>query len=166
MITRKQFLQSLQHETNVCKHLFTKIPEGGLDFRPTPGQRSTLELLQHLTTCARAPIQGLLTGDWKSIRTQLEAAKEIPADEFCDAMDQQMKDVIREVHEITDEELLSKEVTAPMGIKTILGEALINYPLKFMTAYRMQLFLYLKQAGMSELTTWNCWGGMDKPENP
>ncbi len=49
----------------------------------------------------------------------------------------------------------------PNKQELILGAALVNFPLKFLAAYRMQLFLYLKSTLTEELTTMNCWFGMD-----
>ena len=40
-----------------------------------------------------------------------------------------------------------------------LGRALLEMPLKWMTAYRMQLFLYAKAAGAVDLTTADNWRG-------
>jgi len=46
MITRDQLLASMKHETRVIKHLATKVPAGQFDWRPTPKQRSTIELMR------------------------------------------------------------------------------------------------------------------------
>jgi hypothetical protein len=35
--------------------------------------------------------------------------------------------------------------------------------LKTLVAYRMQLFLYLKSCGVSEIGPANCWAGVDAP---
>mgnify|MGYP005725594825 FL=1 len=42
-------IESIEHETTVIKHLASKISSDVLDYRPTPSQRSMLELLQYLT---------------------------------------------------------------------------------------------------------------------
>jgi hypothetical protein len=64
---------------------------------------------------------------------------------------------------LSEEELASREVALPWGDKMTLGAALVAMPHSFMTAYRMQLFLYLKQAGLTHLTTYEAWAGVDKP---
>jgi len=40
-IPKQQPLDCIRHETEILKHLPTKVPEGGHDYRSTPGQRST-----------------------------------------------------------------------------------------------------------------------------
>ncbi len=166
MFSKEQFLESFRFETNICKHLYTKVEKNLLDYRPTEEQRSILELLQYLTVCGTLPVRGLLNADWSHIQDDLERSKQISADEFCGAMDAQAAEVEKLIGGLSEEELENKETVFPTGQKAILGAALVNFPLKFITAYRMQLFLYLKQTGNSELSTYNCWFGMDKPETP
>jgi hypothetical protein len=47
-----------------------------------------------------------------------------------------------------------------MGDKTTVGRALVEITLKWMTAYRMQLFLGAKAAGNTEIWTPDCWSGV------
>ena len=49
VLTREELIASLQHEVRVVLHLASKVDPARLDYRPTPRQRSTLELLQYLT---------------------------------------------------------------------------------------------------------------------
>ncbi len=49
VITKSELISSLQHEVNILLHLASKIDRAKLDYRPTPKQRSTLELLQYLS---------------------------------------------------------------------------------------------------------------------
>lgn len=167
MFTKEQFIRAIQHETRVCQHLYDKMPEGGLAYRPTPGQRSMLELIQYLTTTIFTTTKGIIRSDWSHIHSDMEKAKQMPADQFCAAMDRQCEDTVRFLQDVRESDLMNKESQTPMG-PFKMGEALVLFPLKFIVAYRMQFFLYLKSAGASNLDTYNCWGGIDKPplENP
>ena len=49
IITKPELLASLQKEVRILLHLASKVDRGKLDYRPTPKQRSTLELLQYLS---------------------------------------------------------------------------------------------------------------------
>ena len=49
VLTKPELIGSLQNEVRILLHLTTKVDRGKLDYRPTPKQRSTLELLQYLT---------------------------------------------------------------------------------------------------------------------
>lgn len=163
MFTKEQFIQSIRHETNICKHLYSKIPAGGLNYRPTPGQRSLLELMQYLSAVGSVTARGLIHNDWSHVAESIEKAKSRSADQFCEAMDQQCEEIIRLLQPVTDDDLLHKDTTTVILTTVKIGEGLVNMTLKFLTAYRMQMFLYLKGAGVTSISTTNCWMGMDKP---
>ena len=44
-----------------------------------------------------------------------------------------------------------------MGNVDPLNMAMMVSPVRFMVAYRMQLYLYAKSAGASDLDTEDCW---------
>lgn len=164
MLTRDQYLQSLKHEMNVCKHLYTKLLPEYLEYRPTPQQRSTFELLQYLSSVAQVTTTCLINDDWSGVQQLIDQLKLAEAGQFCEAMDRQYETVERMVRDAPESDLTNRMVSLPMrDQKMPLGEALVNFPLKFMTAYKMQLFLYLKSCGRTELSTSNCWVGIDNP---
>ena len=49
VLTKAELIASLQNEVRILLHLMTKVDRSKLDYRPTPKQRSTLELLRYLT---------------------------------------------------------------------------------------------------------------------
>ena len=49
------------------------------------------------------------------------------------------------------------------GSKATRGTWIVRLVLCHYSAYRMQLFLYLKASGRQELSTMNLWVGMDPP---
>ena len=56
VLTKPELIALLQKEIRLLLHLTTKIDLSALDYRPTPKQRSTIELLRYLTTSAPALI--------------------------------------------------------------------------------------------------------------
>ena len=48
VLTKEELIGSLQNEVRILLHLASKIDRNKLDYRPTPKQRSTIELLQYL----------------------------------------------------------------------------------------------------------------------
>ena len=54
VLTKSEIIASLQHEVRILLHLASKIDRSQLEYRPTPKQRSTIELLQYLTVMGRA----------------------------------------------------------------------------------------------------------------
>ena len=166
MITLDQFVASMQHETNVIKHLATKVPSGKLDWRPTPGQRSTIELLQYVTTCAIVPTKAMIAGNWDDAEAIEIASKSVTPGNFAAEMDRQMRDVEEAVRAIPERDLLTRATTAPWGTPTVLGISLVDYCLKPLVVYRMQLFLYAKESGNAALGPRNLWVGADSPTKP
>ena len=52
VLTKSELVALLQKEVRLLLHLTSKIEPAALDYRPTPKQRSTIELLRYLTTMA------------------------------------------------------------------------------------------------------------------
>src|SRR5262249_3442396 len=48
VLTKDELIGSLQNEVRILLHLAGKVDRSKLDYRPTPKQRSTMELLQYL----------------------------------------------------------------------------------------------------------------------
>ncbi len=163
MFSENQYIDSIKFETNVCIHLHSKTSKEIQDYRPTEGQRSVLELLQYLTTCVQTPIRCLISQDWSKAPEYLEEIKKIGFDDYCNAMNSQVKEAEELLCGFTEDDYTTKMAMLPTGQEVVLGAALVNFPLKFITAYRMQLFLYLKANGKDKLNTMNCWFGMDQP---
>src|SRR5262245_58442021 len=49
VLTKSELIGSLKHEVHILLHLASKVDRKALDYRPTPKQRSTLELLQYMS---------------------------------------------------------------------------------------------------------------------
>jgi hypothetical protein len=162
MLTKEQFLASCAHETRVIRHLATKVPPGGLDYRPTPQQRSTLELLRYLTSCAIVPARAMVTGSWDEAEAREQASQAVTPEEFDAEMERQQEELEALVRPIPDADFLERRAVLPWGAPAGLGEALLVTVMKTLVAYRMQLFLYAKAAGAHELGPSNCWVGVDR----
>lgn len=162
MFDRKQFLASVRHETRVLKHIHGKIPEGSMDFRLGEGMRSTAELLNYLGSCGWLPLHCALHGwdGFKAVHDESGDADVTPAG-FPAQADRQLEKIEAMLADVSDEALATDTVTYPWGGEAVLGDALVNTTLKFMTAYRMQLFLHAKVAGAGSIGTADCWLGQD-----
>ncbi len=166
MITKEQLLQSMRHEVKVIKHLATKVPPDRLDFRPTPGQRSTLELLRYMTTMAIVPGLAAVKGDWDHAEALESESENVTLETFPDAMDRQMTALAALLERVDPDTSTTTPATLPWGTPTALGPALVDMVLKPLVAYRMQLFLYAKQSGAPSLGAANCWVGVDPRRSP
>ena len=61
-LTKDELITSLQNEVRILQHLCSKIEPAMLDYRPTPKQRSTIELLKYLTNMGPALVSVRRTG--------------------------------------------------------------------------------------------------------
>lgn len=159
MYTKASFFKSLALEAKILKHLVTQIPAGQLDWRPTPAQRSTLELVRFLSFSVFAASEFAVTQAWDQWEKHDAAAKELQPAGFAKAMDKQVKAIAKLLTKLDDGALKRKTTKHWNGTKMPLGEALVEMALKPMVAYRMQLFLYAKQSGAAHLTSSDCWQG-------
>ena len=62
VLTKSELIGSLQHEVHILLHLAGKIDRAKLDYRPTPKQRSILELLRYLTVMGPAMVEAAKGG--------------------------------------------------------------------------------------------------------
>jgi hypothetical protein len=160
MFTTEQYLNAIRHEVAVVKHLYSKVPKDKLSYRPSPGQRSLQELIDFLP-CNLTVIKLLASGEWASAEKIMKEVREAAAKDFTGTMDRELVAFVKVVNATPVADFANKDVTLPTGAKTKLGDALLNFPLKFISAYKMQLFLYLKACGKTELNTLNAWFGVD-----
>lgn len=165
VLTKAELIASLQNEVRILLHLAAKIDPAKLDYRPTPKQRSTFELLKYLTMMGPALTRGALAGTFDQAAWEAEE-KEANArsfDETLAALGAQSDAYAKLLAEASDADLRADVDVWGMGRKTSRGYFLVNTVLSGCAAYRTQLFLYLKAGGREELSTWNLWAGMDAP---
>jgi hypothetical protein len=121
-----------------------------------------LELLQYVSHFAKLETGAINEG--KAISNFQEAMKEayqMPADKFLAAMDEQAEELKNTFGKITDAELAEKIDLFGRGLSQPRSLWFLNLVLKNLTAYKMQLFLYLKSCGVSDIGTGNLWRGKD-----
>jgi hypothetical protein len=163
VLTKPELITALQNEVRILLHLAGKIDRTKLDYRPTPKQRSTIELLRYLSIMGPFLVQAARTG-WDPTAWGA-AAKESEARDF----DQTLKVIAGHADayaamlgEMSDADLRS-EMDGFDGKKVSRGAFIVNLVLCGCAAYRTQLFMYLKACGRDELGTMNLWAGADAP---
>lgn len=161
MLDRSDLLDALLREIQITRHLFGKVPAGGMEFRPSEGQRSTLELLRYLSFCGLGGTHAMVDGDWTRYQELAAAADNLGEEDIPAALEAQAEGLKAAFGAISDEAFAQQEATSPRGEKMTLGKALLEHPVKWMVAYKLQLFLHCKLAGNGEIWTPNCWGGID-----
>jgi len=163
LFTLDSYISTWRKESRICVNLAGKIPAGGLDYRPTASQRTTLELLRYLSYGPYNGVHRTLLGDWGAGRPTAEVIAGMPAADFPSRMAWQADAVERELRAVPESDLLTKDMTFPWGETVKRAEALLT-PLRWLIGYRMQLFLYLKAAGNPQLGTAECWRAPEAPK--
>jgi hypothetical protein len=163
VLTKEELIASLQNEVRILVHLAGKVDKSKLDYRPTPKQRSTLELLQYMSMMGPRLIEISKTGTFDRAiwGPAEEAAKKLSYDQAVAAIQKQSDEYARLLSGWTETELRAE--VDMFGRKSSRGSILVNMVLAGHAAYRTQLFCYLKACGRDELSTMNLWAGRDAP---
>jgi len=165
ILTQSELIATLQHEVHILLHLAGKIEPSMLDYRPTPKQRSTLELLRYMAIMGPTQLaviergvfdRATLSATWSPAEAE---AKKMSFDRAVAAIGRQSDEYARRLEAWTDADF-RKEVDM-FGRKSSRGLLVITLVLNGHAAYRTQLFLYLKACGREELSTMNLWAGAD-----
>jgi hypothetical protein len=167
ILTAAELIATLQQEVRILLHLAGKVERSMLGYRPTPKQRSTLELLQYLAIMGPTQLTVIergvfdrqtLSATWSPAEAE---AKQMSFDEAVAAIGRQSDDYARRLGAWSAADF-RKEVDM-FGRKASRGQLVITLVLNGHAAYRTQLFLYLKACGREELSTMNLWAGADMP---
>ena len=167
ILTPSELIDTLCQEVRILLHLAGKVEPSMLSYRPTPKQRSTLELLQYLAIMGPTQLTVIehgvfdrptLSATWSPPEAE---AKTMSFDDAVAAIARQSEEYARRLGAWTDADF-RKDVDM-FGRKSSRGRLVITLVLNAHAAYRTQLFLYLKACGREELSTMNLWGGADMP---
>ena len=163
VLTRTELVASLKNEVRIAVHLAGKIDRSQLDYRPTPGQRSSIELVRYISMMGPELLQAAISAHfdvpaWNAAE-QAAAARDL--DSAIAAIAAQADRYAAMLSEVSDDDLRAE--IAVFGDKSSRGAFIVDQLLCGCAASRMQLFLYLKACGRSELNSMNLWAGVDAP---
>jgi hypothetical protein len=163
VLTKNELIGSLQHEVHILLHLAGKIDRSMLDYRPTPKQRSTLELLKYLSIMGPGLIEAAKTGTFDRERWMAadKVAQARDFDQTVAAIGEHANLYASMLGEMSDADFRGE--IEMFGEKTTRGAFIVNLVKGGCAAYRTQLFCYLKACGREELGTMNLWAGTDAP---
>ena len=162
-LSTPELVSLLQNEVRILLHLASKIEPGMIDYRPTPKQRSTIELLRYLSIMGPGLVPAIKTGnfDGEAWGKAVAAADAKGLGAILADIGKQSDMYAKELGSMTD-----ADMSTPLDLfgRTLSkGAHLTNLVFGGHAAYRTQLFCYLKSCGRDELSTYNLWGGMDAP---
>jgi len=158
---KQHLLNNIEKEINICRRLYTKIPPEQMNFRPKEGIRSIFELLQYLGIIGSTMPDYWLKKDAADFNTffgtKITISKTMPHEQFLTVMDEQMTTIKDLFKQISEEDLFQREIIYPWGGKAPLGEAITATSIKWLSAYKLQLFLFIKLCSNQQLTTPDAW---------
>jgi hypothetical protein len=162
VLTNAELIAALQDEVRILLHLAGKIEPRMLDYRPTPKQRSTLELLKYLTVMGPELVKAAVAANFDpaSWTAAEQAASARDFEQTLAALAAQSDWYASTLGALSDAQL--REEIVMFDERLSRGSCLVRWVLSGCAAYRTQLFLYLKACGREELTTMNLWAGIDE----
>ena len=162
VLTKSELIALLQKEVRILLHLIGKIEPAALDYRPTPKQRSTIELLKYLTNMGPTLIRYAKGQplDAEAMTAAIATANARSFDETVAALAAHADEYVELLADMTDDDFRG-QTTGFDGLPVTRGQFMVNHVIGQLAAYRTQLFLYLKVCGREELNTMNLWVGID-----
>jgi hypothetical protein len=158
---KQHLLNAIVDEMKICRRLYTKIPHGKMDFRPKSDMRSISELLQYLCIVGTALPEYWLneseTDFFASFDKKADASKLVPHEQFLSVMNDQIELIHKLFEQINEDDLINTEVIYPWGGKAPFGEAIIASSVKFLSGYKLQLFLLIRMCTDQKLGTPDAW---------
>ncbi|MFN8061644.1 MAG: hypothetical protein U0Q12_20975 [Vicinamibacterales bacterium] len=163
VLSKPELVSSLQNEVRILIHLAGKIDRSKLDYRPTPKQRSTIELLRYMCVMGPTLVQAAKNGAFDPAvwTANAKRVEELGLDEIVATLASHAEQYASLLADVSDADLRGS--VDMFGTTSSRGSFLVNSVLCGCAAYRMQLFLYLKACGREELSTMNLWAGVDAP---
>jgi hypothetical protein len=164
MITEKEYEGVIRNEYRIQRHLYSLVDHDKLDFRFSPTQRSTLEVLQYLATIGSAYISGILQGNMSGFGQVTERQKAVTAANFLHKLDEEEKHVIELLKKFSTKDLDESVDLFKLGNPMRKAQWLMSV-LQVLSAYRLQLFLQIKAStGRTDIGTADLWTGASMPK--
>jgi len=161
VLTKRELIDGLGNEVRILLHLAAKVDRAKLDYRPTPRQRSTIELLRYLSMMGPALVEVARTGtfDPAAWTAAEQAAGARTLEDAVATIAAQSDGYAAAIGAMPDEDFRAE--ISPFGTTSARGAFIVNWVLAGCAAYRMQLFLYLKACGREDLGTSDLWDGVE-----
>jgi len=157
---KSSLLNVIEKEVELIKTLSVKVTKEILDYAPMQDMRTTLEVMRYLTWCGSSTVAFFLLDDPSKAKENytkfMEDAKSVTYANFKERMDAELSLIKNCFENISDEDLINKDVELPWKESMKLGQAIMETTVKWLTGYKMQLYLYMKQNGI-KLDTGDCW---------
>ena len=158
--------KNFHHELTTCQHLYAKFSAESAEWKPQDNMRNTVQLMQYLTYIGKAMVRQYVTtpADPEAARNAYRAdakwaTENVTFENFSDMIELEKKEISDMLAGISDADLERETYHPFSGDVFSLYEGLFT-TIRYVCAYRHQLFLYAKMNG-AEINTLNNWYGKD-----
>lgn len=160
MYSPLELLSCIANEFRILKHLWAKVTADNKDAKLTEAQRSIEALEQYILTLA-GQVTAVVRGnrDNEQFMKDVAFSQDFSFDQFDSKLDEAFEIIKNQINSLSDAQW--KEEVTMRGQTRKRTSRLIEYIFVFLGAYKMQLFLQLKHAGLSHIGTMNVWAGID-----
>ena len=161
MISKDIFITRLQNEVRIIKHLAAKAtsPEI-LAFRFSDSQRTTAQWLAYIALVGIAGTKDILADDASWFETFMDDMDNFDVTTFEATIDVNLATMVSMIEQVSDEKFNEEKTLFGRFTDTRAGH-MLTAVYNWHVAYKTQIFLQLKAAGLTSLGTINLWWGMD-----
>jgi uncharacterized damage-inducible protein DinB len=153
-VNKQDFIEMMQKTQAPLMNMVEMVPDDKLDWAPSEGFMTVGQVLKHLTEnwCV---VKMMVTNEWffSNMEEMAEAMKleNMPTctkAEALSAMEQDLNNAMDHIkYEISEEDFLNKEVSAPWGFRGQIWKAVLIAK-DHQVNHKMQLHIYMKQLGL------------------
>ena len=164
MLGKNDLRDSLVQEYKIIKQLVGKLPAGSEDYRISPDQRSTMELLRYVCLLGPGLLHAANDNGFAWFGENNPKLEELTLADVPGHLDGAIAEMESLFEGLSDDDFAARPVSVEgMGEWTVQSW-LLNTAHKFLPAYKLMLFHHAKAAGNGEIGTWDAW--MDNGEVP
>jgi len=162
-MTRKEYMKYVEGIYRASRGLIQLTPEDKLDFKPKDGLMTIAQVLKHLSACLGESLTMAIDQSWPKMPEgeMLPTADKLPksesAAEALKEIDRDWELLKKQSERIDDREFNEKSFQVPWMPFPMTYEEFMMQALEHMSNHRMQLFIWLKLAGL-DLHTGHLYG--------
>ena len=164
MYSKLHLITALNKEITILEHLASKVTTELHGHKFTETQRTIRELLAYLAASPWKQVELIINGDASIFATMKEFSETFSADDFISIIHSNSTTAISMIETLSEESLTESVSLFGWFAQGTRAQLLIEMVYAPLIAYKMQLFLQMKHAGLHDLGTPNLWMWIDKPQ--
>lgn len=156
-------MTAIKKEVSILEHLQGKINEAHHDHKFTENQRTIKELLAYLAATPWKITELLFTWNMWVFADMKTYNESFQVTDFVSTLHTNANNALEIINSATEEQLAEKVELFEWRVQGTRAQLLVESVYAQMVAYKMQLFLQMKHAGLKDINSMNLWAGMDTP---